>query len=123
MGDLSTVESEQASGYQAIEAALDVLPIPAFLKAESGRYLFINNTLSKQAGLPKEHFLGKLNHDLVPSAEAEQLDIEDQRVFGCQRVVSERTVHVEGQEISRSKVTRGGAPQPFGNSTSQGPSI
>jgi hypothetical protein len=100
MGDLSTVESEQASSYQAIEAALDVLPIPAFLKAESGCYLFINNTLSKQARLPKEYFVGKQNRDLVPSAEAEQLDNEDQRVFRGQKVVSERTVHVEGREVS-----------------------
>src|ERR1035438_3862447 len=100
MGDLSTVESELASSYRSMDAALDVLPIPAFLKAESGRYLFINNTLSKQAHLPKEYFVGKQNRDLVPSAEAEQLDIEDQRVFGGQKVVSERTVHVEGREIS-----------------------
>ncbi len=100
MGDLSTVESELASGYQAIEAALDALPVPAFLKAENGRYLFVNNTLSSQACLPKEYFVGKRNGDLVPSGEAEQLDHEDQRVFGGQRVVSDRTVHVEGREVS-----------------------
>ncbi|HEV8039106.1 MAG TPA: PAS domain S-box protein [Bryobacteraceae bacterium] len=100
MGDLYTVESEPASGYQAVEAALEALPVPAFLKAESGRYLFINSTLSNQAGLPKEYFLGKRNRDLVPSEEAEQLDSEDQRVFLGQRVVSERTLHVEGREVN-----------------------
>ena len=100
MGDLYTVESEPASSYQAMEAALEALPVPAFLKAESGRYLFINSTLSNQAGLPKEHFLGKRNRDLVAPAEAEQLDSEDQRVFGGQRVVSERTVHIEGREVN-----------------------
>jgi two-component system, sensor histidine kinase and response regulator len=100
MGDLYTVESERDSSCQAIEAALDVLPIPAFLKAESGRYLFANSTLAQQAGWPKEYFVGKYNRDLTPSHEAAELDREDERVFRGERVVSERTVHIEGREIN-----------------------
>src|SRR5271155_1057511 len=100
MADLSTVESECASSFEVLEAALDVLPIPAFLKAESGRYLFVNNTLASQAGWPKEYFVGKQNRDLTPANEAEELDREDQRVFRGERTVSERTIHVEGREIN-----------------------
>jgi len=100
MGDLSTVESERDSSYQAIEAALDVLPIPAFLKDESGRYLFANSTLAHQAGWPKEYFVGKQNRDLTPSHEAAELDREDERVFRGERVVTERTIHIEGREIN-----------------------
>jgi two-component system sensor histidine kinase/response regulator len=113
MGDLSTVESERDSSYQAIEAALDVFPIPAFLKAESGRYLFANSTLANQAGRPKEYFVGKQNHDLTPSHEAAELDREDERVFRGERVVSQRTIHVEGREINYV-VTKACLPGPYG---------
>jgi hypothetical protein len=55
LGDLSTVEFELASSFEVLEAVQDVLPIPAFLKA-----------------------------DLTPANEAEELDREDQRVLlGC----------------------------------------
>jgi PAS domain S-box-containing protein len=98
MGDLSTVERD--SSCQAIEAALDVLPIPAFLKDESGRYLFANSMLANQAGWPKEYFVGKQNRDLTSAHEAAELDREDERVFQGERVVTERTLHVEGREIN-----------------------
>jgi two-component system sensor histidine kinase/response regulator len=87
MGDLSTVES-----------ALEALPIPAFLKVESGRFIFVNSTLAKQAGKPKEYFVGKQNRDLTSPAEAEDMDSEDARVFRGERAVSERTVHIEDRE-------------------------
>jgi PAS domain S-box-containing protein len=100
MGDLSAVESERVSSFEVIEAALDVLPIPAFLKAECGRYLFVNSALAKQAGWPKEYFVGKQNRDLTPADEAEELDREDERVFRGERAVSERTIHLDGREIN-----------------------
>ncbi len=100
MGDLSAVESESSSSFEVIEAALDVFPIPAFLKSESGRYLFVNDTLAKLSGWPKEHFVGKQNRDLTPANEAEELDREDERVFRGERAVSERTIHVDGREIN-----------------------
>ncbi len=87
MGDLSTVES-----------TLEALPIPAFLKAESGRFIFVNSTLASQAGKPKEYFAGKRNCDLTSPTEAEEMDLEDARVFQGERAVSERTVHIEGRE-------------------------
>src|SRR5580704_4915095 len=87
MGDMSTVES-----------TLDALPIPAFLKVESGRFIFVNNTLANQAGKPKEYFVGKQNRDLTSPAEAEEMDSEDARVFRGERAVSERTVHIEDRE-------------------------
>src|ERR1700693_5644143 len=100
MGDLSAVECESGSSFEVIEAALDVFPIPAFLKAESGRYLFVNDTLAKLSGWPKEYFVGKQNRDLTPANEAEELDREDERVFRGERAVSERTIHVDGREIN-----------------------
>jgi two-component system, sensor histidine kinase and response regulator len=100
MGELSTFQSETASSLEVVEAALDALPIPAFLKSESGRYLFVNHMLATQAGHSKDYFIGKKNRDLTPMPEAEELDLEDQRVFGGERVVSARTVHIENREIS-----------------------
>jgi PAS domain S-box-containing protein len=87
MGDLSTMES-----------TLDALPIPAFLKVEGGRFIFVNSTLADHAGKPKEYFVGKRNSDLTSAAEAEELDLEDARVFRGERAVSERTVHIEDRE-------------------------
>jgi PAS domain S-box-containing protein len=92
MGDLSMVEPE------AIESVLEALPIPAFLKVESGRCIFVNSTLASQAGKPKEYFVGKQNCELTSAAEAAELDSEDTRVFRGERVVSERTVHIEDRE-------------------------
>src|SRR5579871_2504965 len=100
MGELSTFQSEAASSFEVVEAALEALPIPAFLKSESGHYLFVNQMFVTQTGRPKDYFIGKLNRDLTTQAEADALDLEDQRVFAGEHVVAARTVHLAGREFS-----------------------
>jgi PAS domain S-box-containing protein len=100
MGELSTFQSEAASSFEVVEAALDALPIPAFLKSESGRYLFVNHMFATQTGRPKDYFIGKQNRDFTAMLEAEELDLEDQRVFRGERVVAARTVQLADREFS-----------------------
>jgi two-component system, sensor histidine kinase and response regulator len=100
MGDLNTGESEHALSRQAIERALDVIPVPVFVKGDDGKYVFANSTLADQAGCSKEYFVGKQNRDLTSPAEAEELDREDERVLRGERVVAQRTVHIDDREFS-----------------------
>src|SRR5277367_6811615 len=100
MGELSAFQSEIASSFDVVEAALDALPIPAFLKSESGHYLFVNQMLAAQTGRPKDYFIGKHSRDVTATLEAEELDLEDKRVFLGERVVAARTVHLAGREFS-----------------------
>src|SRR5712664_722599 len=98
MLDLRTDERGLASRRGALECALDLLPVPAYIKGQDGEILFVNRAL--MGSQPREFFIGKKNRDFVNPEEAEALDRDDQRVLRGEPSISDRSVHGSSHEYS-----------------------
>ena len=62
------------------EAFIEESPAVAWMKDAEGRYVYVNATLSRVSGLPKEHVLGRTDLELFPEEVAQQLQRNDEEV-------------------------------------------
>jgi PAS domain S-box-containing protein len=98
MLDLRTDEKDSAWRRDALECALDLLPVPTYIKGRDGAILFVNRAL--MGGKPREFYVGKKNRDFVSADEAEALDRDDQRVLRGEHSISDRTLYAGSREHS-----------------------
>jgi PAS domain S-box-containing protein len=98
MLDLRTDETRVATRRDALECALDMLPVPVYIKGQDGAILFVNRAL--MGSKPREFYIGKKNRDFVGLEEAEVLDRDDQRVLRGEHSTADRTVYGSSREYS-----------------------
>jgi len=63
MLDLRSDEKSLTSRRDALELALDLLPVPTYIKGQDGAILFVNRAL--MGGKTREFYIGKKNRDFV----------------------------------------------------------
>src|SRR5258708_31063651 len=98
MLDLRIDETGLASRRVPLECALDLLPVPTYVKGQDGTILFVNRAL--MGDKPREFYIGKKNRDFVSPEEAEVLDRDDQRVLRGEPSISDRSVYASSREYS-----------------------
>jgi len=83
---------------QILDAIVNALPIPLFVKDRDHRWIILNNAVEKLHGRPKSDLLGKTDFDIHPEAYARAAFEEDERALASERPVSiEQLVPFENQ--------------------------
>src|SRR5260370_21837271 len=98
MLDLRIDQTGLASRRVPLECALDLLPVPTYVKGQDGTILFVNRAL--MGDKPREFYIGKKNRDFVSPEEAEVLDRDDQRVLRGEPSISDKSVYASNREYS-----------------------
>jgi PAS domain S-box-containing protein len=64
-----------------LEAVLDSLPFDVWMKDRQGRYVYVNQNVSDDTGLPKEEIIGKTDYDLYDEKDAASYAESDKEVL------------------------------------------
>ena len=64
-----------------LEAILDSLPFDVWMKDREGKYIYINQSVSVDVGMPKDRIIGKTDFDLYDRSAAEFYTDSDQEVL------------------------------------------
>ena len=75
----AALEAERSRQY--LEALLNALPNPIYVKDRQHRWVVINDAFCRFHGLPREALLGKTDADVLPPERAAAMFAEDDRVF------------------------------------------
>lgn len=106
--------TERRQNRLALEAFLDHLPGPAFVRDRGGRYVFVNRAWEELIGLPREKVFGKVPAEIFPGDIAGPLEEEDRRTLEGQVLLWEEEAQRFGGEerwFSCAKFPVGGTPE------------
>lgn len=106
--------TERRQNRLALEAFLDHLPGPAFVRDRDGRYVFVNRAWEELIGLPRKEVIGKGPSELFPPEIAAPLEAEDlETLEGRTRLWEEEPQQFGGEErwFSCAKFPVGGTPE------------
>ena len=70
-----------------LEAIIDNLPNPVFIKDSKHRWVVINQAFSYLTGYPRDKMLGKSDYDLFPKVQADFFWKKDREMFSTGRVI------------------------------------
>jgi len=73
--DRKQMETQLSEQLHLVEALLEAIPLPVYLKDVEGRYLRLNRAFEIFFGIQREHFIGRTLRDLLPPEDA-RLHIE-----------------------------------------------
>lgn len=73
--------------HYLLEAIVDNIPSPVFVKDENLRWVLLNKACSDLTGLPRESILGKSDYDLFPKKQADFFRKKDRETFRTGRVI------------------------------------
>ena len=84
------LESQRAlvARERRFHAFMDNHPAVAFMKDTQGRYVYANQTMSRQLGRPAEELLGTRLSDWIPSEMAQRLAANDRKVIETGKALS-----------------------------------
>lgn len=105
--------TERRQVREALEAFLDHLPGPAFVRDREGRYLFVNRAWEELIGLSRKEAVGRRPSELFPPEIAEPLEAEDlQTMEGRTLLWEEEPQQFGGEErwFACAKFPVGGVP-------------
>lgn len=75
------IEENLRASYSLIHSVINGIPDPIFVKAESGRYVLVNQATAKQTGRSVEAFIGHCDDELFPASIAQELQKNDRQVM------------------------------------------
>jgi PAS domain S-box-containing protein len=74
-------ELQATRSRQFLDALLDAVPAPVFVKDEAHRWLVMNDAVLEFLGATREQVIGHTDHDLFPAAQAEYFWQQDDAVM------------------------------------------
>jgi diguanylate cyclase (GGDEF)-like protein/PAS domain S-box-containing protein len=97
-----------AARERTLQAIMDNLDAPVYLKDTQGRYLFVNEAARSVFGAPVHDIIGKTDHAFFDEATAEAIDKSDEQVFeiGQPIKLEEPTRFNDGDEIHYFQTTK-----------------
>jgi PAS domain S-box-containing protein len=81
------VREKLQHSQEFLEAIIDNLPNPVFIKDRKHRWVVINQALSDLTGYPTSKMLGKSDYDLFPKVQADFFWKKDREMFNTGRVI------------------------------------
>lgn len=106
--------TERRQTRLALEAFLDHLPGPAFVRDREGRYLFVNRAWESLIGLSRKEVLGRTPAELFPPEIAKPLEAEDRKTLEGRPLLWEEEAQQFGGEerwFDCAKFPVGGTPE------------
>lgn len=81
LAERGRIEAELRAEKERFRAFMDNSPAVAFMKDEAGRFVYVNDTLTRRFGIPEERWLGHTDFDLWPVEIARELRAVDERIL------------------------------------------
>lgn len=89
-----------------LEAAIDAIADPIFVKNEMHQFVFLNQAFCKFVGIERELLIGKTDYDFFPDQEADVFWIKDKEVFKSGKINENEEVITNLKGETRIIVTR-----------------
>jgi PAS domain S-box-containing protein len=95
----ATLEAERAHAF--LNAVIDALPGGVFVKDEAGRWLIVNEATGRMLGAQREAMIGRLPHEVLPPAFADDVVRQDRMVLeqGGTHTFEQRPHLVDGARV------------------------
>lgn len=85
MGAVLNYELRQRA--DRLQALLDHVPSPVYMKNPDGTYLMVNRYLEKVAGRPASKIIGRTNYDILPKDQADIFLVQDQEILATKNTL------------------------------------
>lgn len=105
MGSFVDISERKETERKAVESKdflnslINAIPDPIFVKDEKHRWVMLNDEMCERLGYPREHLIGKSDHDIFPKDQADVFWEKDDQVFrdGGTLVNEEKITFSEGE--------------------------
>ena len=85
IGDVSVCDQRESAALKRnnafLERLVNALPMPIFVKGRDRRFLIVNDAFCSLLGLSREALLGRSDHEVLPTAQADVFVQVDETVF------------------------------------------
>ncbi|MBI1396398.1 MAG: PAS domain-containing protein [Betaproteobacteria bacterium] len=102
-------ELDLAHSREFLDAIVNGLPLPLFVKDRDHRWLLVNEAAAKQFGRPREELIGRSDHDFLPRDYADESRADEDRLWDSdERMFKEALLCLPGRTpmwIMKTKVT------------------
>ncbi|WP_315788062.1 PAS domain S-box protein [Fischerella sp. JS2] len=104
ISDRKRTEAALQESQQLFQSFMNYSPVAAFIKDESGRYVYANSWVEQVYGRSQSDLLGKTDFELLPPAIAQQCSTNDLSVLtsGQPMQILENIQHQDGEHIYMS---------------------
>jgi PAS domain S-box-containing protein len=80
-------EEESRKSQDFLEAIIDNIPYPIFIKDRKHHWVVLNQTIAQLVGYPREQMLGKSDYDFFPKKQADFFWKKDEEMFRTGKVI------------------------------------
>ncbi|MCB0033737.1 MAG: PAS domain S-box protein, partial [Anaerolineales bacterium] len=102
---MKAAEQELRTSSEFLDAVLEAIPNPIFVKDQNHRWLILNGTMTEWMGQSAEHFIGKSDYDFFPKKEADIFWEKDDLVFKSNEPVINEELFTDATGFQRTIIT------------------
>ena len=81
LAETKRVEADLRASENRLRAFMDHSPAVTFLKDEDGRFVYVNDTLTRRLGIPKDRWLGHTDAEVLPEEVARERQATDRKIL------------------------------------------